>query len=212
MLGWWIQELTILALAEWFTRPPREESYNFPTNYFTLSTPALCLSSLLRLLGLVFLVRLSLCVCAVRGGDEKEPFSAGVTLVRKAAAQEEGDKDDKKGGKSFLCSFCQPFFIYRPTVDAALSKVVEGWKFRGLGWSSRKSPIFLVMSHNHRLYVKGKNVYRYSPWHFIQCSLEAFYLIISLCSSKPWVFKTILSRNVKHILHRGPPTLHFELK
>lgn len=68
----------------------------------------------------MFLVRLSLCVCAVRGGDEKEPFSAGVTLVRKAAAQEE---DDKKG---FLCSFCQPFFIYRPTVDAALSKVVKG--------------------------------------------------------------------------------------
>lgn len=71
----------------------------------------------------MFLVRLSLCVCAVRGGDEKEPFSVGVTLVRKAAAQEEGDEDDKKG---FLCRFCQPFFIYRPTVDAALSKVVKG--------------------------------------------------------------------------------------
>lgn len=75
----------------------------------------------------MFLVRLSLCVCAVRGGDEKEPFSAGVTLVKKAAAQGERDEDDKKGEKKgFLCSFCQAFFIYRPTVDAALSKVVEG--------------------------------------------------------------------------------------
>lgn len=58
----------------------------------------------------MFLVRLSLCVCAVRGGDEKEPFSAGVTLVRKAAAQEEGDKDDKKGGKKLFVQFLSAFF------------------------------------------------------------------------------------------------------
>lgn len=79
----------------------------------------------------MFLVRLSLCVCAVRGGDEKEPFSAGVTLVRKAAAQEEGDKDDKKGGKKAFCAVFISLFLF--TDQPWMPLCPKWWKGESLG-------------------------------------------------------------------------------
>ncbi len=57
-----------------------------------------------------------LCVWVARGSDEKELLTAGVTVVKKADAEEEEDKDDKNifSSLSVFCACGQPCGLLCP--------------------------------------------------------------------------------------------------